>query len=103
MNVDSQEYLRINETCCFQIGGINSGVLLHCRFETFEEFLASKTANSDTCMLNPVIGLGKEVIDQLTHPSASCRGERSLVLARMLKGVLGIMALTPQIIFTQWT
>jgi len=59
---NAQERLRKNETYCLQAGaggGETGGAQpLLCRFETLEQCLASKTANSDTCMLNPAISFG---------------------------------------------
>jgi Protein of unknown function (DUF3551) len=63
MKAEAQEKLRKNETYCLQMGaggGESGGAQpLDCRFETREQCVASKTANSDTCMLNPAIGFGK--------------------------------------------
>jgi hypothetical protein len=63
MKADAQEKLRKNETYCLQAGAgggeSGGGQPLDCRFETREQCLASKTANSDTCTLNPAIGFSK--------------------------------------------
>ena len=63
MQAEAQQKLRKNETYCLQAGaggGESGGVSpLLCSYETLEQCLASKTANSDTCMLNPAIGYGK--------------------------------------------
>jgi hypothetical protein len=63
VEANAQEKLRKNETYCLQMGaggGESGGAQpLDCRFETLEQCLASKTANSDTCMLNPAIGFSK--------------------------------------------
>jgi len=59
----AQEKLRKNETYCLQAGaggGENGGAPpLMCSFETREQCLASKTANSDWCILNPAIEFNK--------------------------------------------
>jgi Protein of unknown function (DUF3551) len=59
----AQEKLRKNETYCLQqgAGGGESGGVppLLCNFETREQCLASKTAHSDWCMLNPAIEFNK--------------------------------------------
>jgi hypothetical protein len=59
----AQEKLRKNETYCLQAGagGGESGGAppLLCNFETREQCLASKTANSDWCILNPAIGFNR--------------------------------------------
>lgn len=56
----AQEKLRKNETYCLLTseggGEGGGGAPLLCRFETLQQCLASKTGNSDTCMLNPAIG-----------------------------------------------
>lgn len=63
MKAEAQEKLRKNETYCLQAGaggGEGGGAApLLCSYETLEQCLASKTANSDTCMLNPVLGFRK--------------------------------------------
>jgi hypothetical protein len=63
MKTEAQVKLRKNETYCLQMGaggGDGGGAQPpDCRFETRDQCLASKTANSDTCMLNPAIGFGK--------------------------------------------
>jgi hypothetical protein len=63
MKADAQERLRKNETYCLQAGAGagqgGGGAPLQCSYETLDQCLASKTANSDTCMLNPVIAFGK--------------------------------------------
>jgi hypothetical protein len=63
MKADAQQPLRKNETYCLQSGaggGRGGGdAPLLCRFETLAQCNASKTANSDYCMLNPVIGFSK--------------------------------------------
>jgi uncharacterized protein DUF3551 len=56
---NAQEQLRKNETFCLQSGASGGGAPLMCSFETREQCLASKTANSDWCMENPVIGFRK--------------------------------------------
>jgi Protein of unknown function (DUF3551) len=63
MKAYAQEKLRKNETYCLQAGAGagqgGGGAPLQCSFETLDQCLASKTANSDTCMLNPVIAFHK--------------------------------------------
>jgi hypothetical protein len=63
MKAEAQEKLRKNETYCLQrgAGGGQGGgdTPLLCRYETLEQCLASKTANSDWCMENPEIGFRK--------------------------------------------
>jgi len=62
MKVDAQQKLRKNETYCLQTsegGGRGGGAPLLCRFETLAQCNASKTALSDYCMLNPVIGFSR--------------------------------------------
>jgi hypothetical protein len=63
LTANAQEKLRKNETYCLQSGagaGTGGGAApLQCSYETLEQCLASKTANSDTCMLNPVIGFSR--------------------------------------------
>jgi Protein of unknown function (DUF3551) len=63
MKADAQQKLRKNETYCLQAGaggGQGGGAPpLLCSFETLDQCLASKTTNSDICMLNPVIGFSK--------------------------------------------
>jgi hypothetical protein len=63
MKADAQQSLRKNETYCLQAGaggGQGGGdTPLLCRFETLAQCEASKTANSDWCMLNPVIGFNR--------------------------------------------
>jgi Protein of unknown function (DUF3551) len=64
MKADAQQKLRKNETYCLQAGagaGPGGGAApLQCSYETLDQCLASKTANSDTCMLNPVIVFSKK-------------------------------------------
>ena len=51
---NAQERLRKNERWCLEVrerGG--GGAPLLCRFETFEQCIASKTTIGDTCMQNP--------------------------------------------------
>ena len=62
VTADAQQKLRKNETYCLQAGagaGHGGAAPLLCSYETLEQCLASKTANSDTCMLNPVIGFSR--------------------------------------------
>jgi hypothetical protein len=59
-DAQAQEKLRKNETYCLLTseggGEGGGGAPLLCRFETLQQCFASKTSNSDTCMLNPAIG-----------------------------------------------
>jgi hypothetical protein len=59
IKADAQEKLRKNETYCLEYGAGRSMPITLCRFETLEQCLASKTTNSDTCMINPAIGFRK--------------------------------------------
>ncbi len=64
MKADAQQKLRRNETYCLQssegagVGG--GGMSLRCQYETLAQCNASKTANGDWCMENPVIGFSKK-------------------------------------------
>ena len=62
MNADAQQPLRKNETYCLQSSGGadgGGGMPLLCRFETLAQCNASKTANSDYCLLDPVIAFSR--------------------------------------------
>jgi len=62
-SASAQDKVRKNEIYCLQQGaggGENGGAPAPlCNFETREQCLASKTANSDWCMLNPAISFNK--------------------------------------------
>ncbi|HLL27837.1 MAG TPA: DUF3551 domain-containing protein [Xanthobacteraceae bacterium] len=64
VSAQAQEKLRKNETYCLQqgAGGGDTGgeSPLLCNFETLQQCIASKTANSDWCMLNPAIDYNKK-------------------------------------------
>ncbi len=62
MKAEAQQRLRRDETYCLQSsdGGVGGGGMsLHCYYATLAQCMASRTANGDWCMENPVIGFSK--------------------------------------------
>jgi uncharacterized protein DUF3551 len=53
----AQERVRANERYCLEAssGRGGSGGSLLCRFESFEQCMASRTTPGDRCMLNPAL------------------------------------------------